>query len=314
MAGMTNKKRAAVLPAKGIGDALLMLIASHHLQTNGYQVTTYHPSLQQLQKWFPNSQFAPAYNQDDLSQYDLVIAENDNSSRIASLLRCFQGEKRNSLSLFYPTYKPGKNAPLAPLDYCFNADLPMTENIAAATANLLQGSALSSETGIIPLTGLIQRKYPKRVLLHPLSSSEKKNWSAKRYVKLSHKLQEKGFEPLFILTSEERKAPFWQEAAKNSPQFDNLSALAAFVYESGFVIGNDSLLGHLGSLLGLATLVLADNPQRMQLWRPGWHPGEVLTPPFWLPNGKLFFRLRTKFWRDFISVKRVLQTFDHLTC
>ena len=44
-------KKAAVLPAQGIGDGLLMLVASYNLQEAGYEVTTYQPLLKQLTPW-----------------------------------------------------------------------------------------------------------------------------------------------------------------------------------------------------------------------------------------------------------------------
>jgi predicted DNA-binding transcriptional regulator len=49
----------------------------------------------------------------------------------------------------------------------------------------------------------------------------------------------------------------------------------------------------------------------MRLWRPGWHPGAVVTPPSWLPNWK-GFRIREQKWKLFISVNSVFERFIEL--
>jgi ADP-heptose:LPS heptosyltransferase len=86
-----------------------------------------------------------------------------------------------------------------------------------------------------------------------------------------------------------------------------LSDLATLVYESALVIGNDSLLGHLASNLNIPTLILADDPERLQLWRPDWAPSHLLFPPAYLPK-----RLRKKYWSHLISPQRVFHTAKRL--
>ena len=73
-------KRAAVICAHGIGDGLLMMIASHRLQMEGYVVTTYHPHLPELQSWFDTHRLESNLDLDDLGTYDLVIIQNDNTN------------------------------------------------------------------------------------------------------------------------------------------------------------------------------------------------------------------------------------------
>ena len=93
-----------------------------------------------------------------------------------------------------------------------------------------------------------------------------------------------------------------------SIDFPNLGALAGFVYESGFVIGNDSLLGHLGSNLDLPTVTIAGDERRMRLWRPDWKRGQLALPPWWLPPS----RFKNAQWRHFISPRKVLNRFEEL--
>jgi hypothetical protein len=92
------------------------------------------------------------------------------------------------------------------------------------------------------------------------------------------------------------------------PEFSNLDDLAMYVYQSGFVIGNDSLVGHLASNLQIPTIIVADKNERMKLWRPGWLEGSVVTLSPWVPRWKFF----EKNWQHFISSARVLRAFDDL--
>jgi ADP-heptose:LPS heptosyltransferase len=147
------------------------------------------------------------------------------------------------------------------------------------------------------------------VAIHPTSADSRKNWDRSKFEKLAAALEQEGYEPHFILSPKER--PLWLDSMVNTPLFPTLSELAAFLYESGYAIGNDSMVGHLSSNLLLPTLIIADSPVRMRLWRPGWHAGAVITPPTWIPNWK-FLRLRRNHWRRWISVNQVATAFKTL--
>jgi hypothetical protein len=299
-----NQKLALVIPARGIGDALLMMIASEALHQEGYCVTTIHPALGELQEWFPQHNFSTGISA--LDTFDLVIVENDNSSKMGSF------KNRPQVSIFYPTYLPEKHGPLSSLDQVFDPTKPFAENVQEAMKRLLKRAQVSRSNGIRVPSGLKAQKFDKRVLLHPLSSAQEKNWKKEKYLSLANRLKKQGFEPVFVVSPNEREEFLDVEKRGFSlPQFSTLNELARFTYESGFVIGNDSLLGHLGSNLGLTTLIVADDPKRMQLWRPGWALSELITPPFWIPNFK-WLRLRKKKWQSFISVRKVFRTFCNL--
>ena len=303
-------KTAAVLPALGIGDALLMMIASHQLQRSGYHVTTFHEQLPELGRWFPGHTFALPQESflSSLSSFDLVVVENDNSPKIQSLI----SHLRPVLSLFYPTYSPKKHPPLAPNDFVFNPDIPMAENIAIATAGLLGLPRLSKDNGLTPPSHLIHRKNETQVLIHPTSRVAEKNWLASSFVSVATRLKKRGFSPIFCVGPNERAEwEFIQSKGFVLADLLHLEALAELAYESGSIIGNDSLAGHLGSNLNLLTLIVANDEKRMRLWRPGWRRGEVVFPPRWLPNGK-FLRLRENHWQHFVSVNKVLTRFEKL--
>src|SRR5579872_3073028 len=276
-------KRAALLPSAGIGDALLMMIAAHRLLQEGFSVTTYHPGLIGLQEWFPGHVFAKAPDLESLhsllDSVDLLIVQNDNSSRIKHLLQC-KTEQRKKLSIFYATYSLFKHGPLSTKDQVFNAALPMAENLSHAIAKLLASKDVSKDNGLRIPEGLHQRRFPKRVIIHPTSSSSQKNWPTAKYLELARLLDKQGYTTALSLSPQERAS--WKNLGTldiEAPPFTSLHEVATYIYESGYVIGNDSLIGHLASNLHIPTLIIADNEERMRLWRPGWLQGEVLTPP-----------------------------------
>jgi heptosyltransferase-3 len=284
-------KTVAVVPARGIGDALLMMIAAHQFSRAGHSVTLYHTSLCELASWFPES--AIRSEREHPFTQDLIIAENDNSDRIKDLLRIH----RSQLALFYLSYKSSKHAPLAPMDYVFDPLRPVADNIAFAAARLLD-CVPSKDNGIRPPGGLSYRKQRARVIIHPTSSSADKNWGLERYKELGKRLSAEGFEPLFVVSESERSLDL--PSLTVAP---TLTDLATLVYESGYAIGNDSLLGHLASNLNIPTLILAQNKRHMQLWRPGWRPGNVLCPPPWIPK---------TYWRQGITPRRACREFKTL--
>ncbi len=309
-------KTAAVLPALGIGDAILMMIASHHLLQSGLCVTTFHDNLPELAPWFPNQSFEKNPLEEELierlQKFDLIVVENDNSPRIRKLIAIFRKEPSDRLSIFYPTYSPAKHGPLCSLDRVFDPNRPMAENIGKAIASLLACAETSTSNGITPPMPLEHRSRFNRIIIHPTSRAPSKNWPAHKFLKLAQRLKDQGYDPHFCVSPNERTT--WEkviESACSLPHFPNLSTLAAFIFESGFHIGNDSLLGHLASNLNIPTLIIADDENRMRLWRPGWSRTRVIFPPEWIPNPRVF-RWKKNHWQRLISVRKVLRGFNKL--
>jgi len=301
-------KKIAVLPASGIGDGLLMMIASHQLKTEGNSVTTFHSALPELASWFPGHDLQRTISLEKLASYDQILVENDNSPFIQELLVAY----RSKLSIFYPTYSVRKHAPLLSQDAVFDKDMPMADNIGQSIASLLGRLAISKENGLSPPQELAHRQNSKQVLLHPTSREAKKDWRPEGFLKVAKALEKKGFSPIFCTSLHERNDwLFVEREGFPLAKLPTLSDLASLIYTSGFVIGNDSLPGHLASNLGVASLIIANDPQRMRLWRPGWLQGEIVLPPPYLPNWK-FLRLREKNWQSFVTAGNVLEAFDKL--
>ena len=84
------------------------------------------------------------------------------------------------------------------------------------------------------------------------------------------------------------------------PLFETIDALARFVVESHFMIGNDSGIGHLASNLGLPTITIFSSKKRAMLWHPDWGKNQSITPCIKIP-GKLF----KNSWKWLISIYQV---------
>jgi heptosyltransferase-3 len=298
--------RSALLCASGIGDGLLMMIVAHHLKKLGFNPTVFHDGAEDLALLFEEHTFERHVPIEELESYDAVIVENDNSKRAWDLFRLRDQGKMGQVRFIFPT--PSKNFKKG--DFLFDSTLPVATNLANACAALL-GSPQSKENDLTLPDGEHQ-KYSKRVVIHPTSNDPKRNWGKSQFLELAKLLEAEGYSPVFCVGPSERKE--WEKLDIELPLFANLKELAAYIYESRFLIGNDSGLGHLASNLGIETLTISGNPKRVRLWRPDWSLGKVVTIPFPLPNFKgINFRMRENYWQKFIPVKKTFKAFMELT-
>ncbi|HPE84840.1 MAG: hypothetical protein KDK44_00420 [Chlamydiia bacterium] len=295
--------KAAVIPASGIGDGLMMMIASHRLQMQGYAVTTYHSKLPELADWFSTHRIECNY--EDLSDFDLIILQNDNSAKAKELIRLFRAGDLPNLSVFYPTFEPQKHGEPTSLDQIFDPNKPMADNIAESVGHLLHTREISKNNGLTPPENLTYKKYPKRIIIHATAGEQNKIWPLDNFIWVAKKLEKLGYQPVFALSPIERKTI---QVPYETPYFENFSFLAEYLYESGGLIGNDSSIGHLASNFHLPTVVVSNCSKRMKLWKPGWLNGEVVTPPRWIPNFK-GSRVRKTRWRFLTPPSRVLKKF-----
>jgi len=304
-------KEAALLCASGIGDGLLMMIGAHHLKLGGYTPKIFHDAAKDLSLLFESHTFTPHVPLEaleaELQKYERVIVENDNSARAWHLFKLREEGKLKHVIFFFPT--PSKNWREG--DFLFVPKLPVASNLSAACQKTL-GTPSTKENDLTLPQDKTYKKYPKRIIIHPTSNDPKRNWKQKQFLSLAKKLESKGFSLAFCVSPSERKG--WDGIKGVSlPKFSSLKEVKAYIYESGFLIGNDSGLGHLASNLGIPTLTISGNPKRVRLWRPDWALGKVITVPFPLPNFKgINMRVRENFWQNFIPVNRVYQTFIEL--
>ena len=279
----------------------MMMVASHRLNLEGYEVTTFQNTLHQLAPYFPGHHFAK--REDSLDGFDLIILQNDNTPFSYEIIDKHQGH----LSVFYSSYEKEKHRPLTSMDCIFDRNKTLTENIAKSIASVIQSDEVYKSNGIVIPPHLLHRKHSKRILIHPTSTTQKRTYHAKKFLKVAQALKQKGYDVVFCVSPAERTE--WKLLVQHEfllPKFSSLEKLANYIYESHFLIGNESGTGHLASNLGIPTLIVASCPKQMALWRPGFLPGKVLTPPKYIPNLK-GLRLRENHWQRFISPQKIVQ-------
>ena len=293
--------KAAIFCSKGIGDGLMMMVASHNLKLAGYEVTTFQDSLHQLAPLFPGHAFEERSR--ELDSFDLIILQNDNSPLSFHIIDSY----RDRLSVFYASYEKDRHRPLTSMDHVFDRSQTLTDNIAHSIASFLQKTTVVKSNGIVIPSSFIHRKNSKRILIHPTSTTPKRTYAAKKFLKVAERLKREGYEVVFCVAQGERER--WLPLVNNHfllPEFPLLCDLATYIYESHSLIGNESGLGHLASNLSIPTLIVASCPKQMALWRPGFLPGKVITPPSYIPNFK-GLRLRKSRWQTFISPRRIVK-------
>ncbi|MES2345500.1 MAG: glycosyltransferase family 9 protein [Chlamydiota bacterium] len=297
--------KCAVFSCKGLGDGLLALVLANNLKLDGNDVTVFHPFLQGLQSWFPKIFILPFPKMEALTQFDRFFIIYEKSPWMQQILEfCMNAHKEKTFVLNpiatanrdYPYWEVGK----------FDGTKPFAHNLVQFSKDTLQINGAIAGNGITLPSDVNVHKYPQRVILHPTSSRPGKNWKETKFIQLAEELEKKGYEPVFILTKEEKAE--WPALRFLVPEFDSLDVMAAFVAEAGGMIGNDSGIGHLASSLGLPTVTICRSKMTANFWRPAFAPNVLVTPPTWLPNLK-GLRLRDKYWKDAITVSRVLTTY-----
>jgi len=294
--------KCAVFSCLGLGDGLLALVLSHNLHLQGHETATFHPFLNQLQDWFPHlpiRSFPPKLEEFD--RYFIIYERSDWS--LAVLKECLE-KYRGKTTVLNPIATPNTDYPFWE-EGRFDGRLPFSDNLMIFCRDILKFPEATKNNGIVVPPHVVPRKHVKRVVIHPTSSRPGKNWSKSKFIKLAKELEKQGWDPAFIVGPNERSE--WQ----NAPKFDTLSDMVVFVVESGYMIGNDSGIGHLASLFGLPTLTLCRNERTADFWKPAWAPGSVCLPGGWLPNIK-WLRWRDHHWQWGISVGKVLEAFHSI--
>lgn len=297
--------KCAVFSCLGLGDGLLSLILSNNLHKNGRSVITFHPFLKQLQPWFPHLSISPF--PDVLEEFDHYYIVYEKTPWMQKILRECESKYPEKTSVLNPIATRNRDYPYWSVGQ-FDGGLCFADNLFNYCKAVLQLPNVEKGNGMVIPSSINLKQHVNRVVIHPMSSRPGKNWPQDKYLTLAKKLEELGFEPVFILTAEEKKE--WQNV--EAPSFSSLHEAASYICESGYMIGNDSGIGHLASCQGLPTLTICRNKQTAAFWRPGWSRGDIIFPSTLIPNLK-GMRLRDKYWKNWISVERVVNAFLELS-
>ncbi len=309
---------AAIFSCKGLGDGLISIALANNLSLNDFQVDVFHNTLGEMQSFFKNFYIKKYPNINDidliLSAYDRIFVSYDEANNFIMKL-ISEGKNKCKDKIFVLNPCPSKKIGSQPyyLDTLFDPNICMVENIDLFSKQILKLKKTTKKINYSISCDIEHKKYKNKVIIHPSSAKESKNWSEKKYLELALLLINKGYEPVFVV-SENEKEKFlkFQENGIELKSFNNLKDLTLFVYESSYMIGNDSGIGHLSSMLHIPTISIFRNYRSARLWRPGWGKNIIIYPNRLIPNLSIY-RLRDKHWKKFISTKKILKEFLKLS-
>lgn len=279
-------KSIAFVMSPRLGDALISMVIVHNLRRNGYTVTVFNNHLTALKNWFPDDIIKPLPTEIEgrtaLESFDLLL-------HMADYNILFEADKWHPRVVVLDDYE------------VYHRALSMVDIQLAVCRELLGLTNLVRDNGLTPPNDVQSRIYRNRVVIHPTASSRDKEWLPQRFIALAQRLQQQGYEPVFVISPDEN-IPWIAANNFNYVAHHSLDAVARFLYESAWFIGNDSGVGHLASNVGIPTVTVLSRKSVKCRWRPGWAPGEALLP--WMP---LFIRpWKKNYWKYFISVEKVM--------
>lgn len=285
---------AAFVMSPALGDTLNLLIVAHNLWRAGWSVDVYGDHAHALAAWFAHLTIAPALTQGDardvLARYPLVI-------------QMHRDRPLAQVSNWHSGFIDLHDVEYADNPHC------MARRFADFAAARFGLADVVTTNGMRAPAGLTFRKHASRVAMHPEASTADKRWLPERFLELSRRLHDAGFQTEFALEAHERAR--WEHLGGALPplrSFASSALLATWLYESGWFIGNDSGVGHLASSLGIPTLTIFRRRGVAQRWRPGFTTGDIVLPSWWVPTAGL----KERWWRESISVTRVLAAFAAL--
>ena len=228
------------------------------------------------------------FRMSDAAPRHLAVTERTIASRLpddwrhqAALLKKLNATLRGR---YFGTYRP-----------------PVVQQLAAHLTEKLRLSDVQTSNGLLNTK---KTKDPKKVIIHPTSSRESKNWPAEKFLQLTRKLKSRGSKPIVTVSPAERGE--WLRLVDGEcevPLFDSLEPLALFYMDAGLFVGGDSGNAHLASCLGIPTIQLFRGWKKAPAWRAGWTEGRVLV-------ANLPYKLTKKSWSKGISVDRVLDAIN----
>lgn len=276
-----------------LGDTLMSLVTINNFVRNGYNIEVFGDYAFALRDWFPQFKIQPLLTKPDqhlLKEYDVV-------------LHMYETVLSKDVAAWHPF-----SITLSDSIY-YIADMTMTDIQVKLCQLEFELDNVQRTNNIVPPSELEHRRYRKRIVYHPTSSLLRKNWPAKKFLKLAKILQKEGYENYFIVSPQERSDWLWlQDQGIYLPEFSSLSDVAKFIYQSGYFIGNDSGIGHLASNLGVPTLSIILRKGVAKQWRPTWTLGKVVLSPSWLNPRPI----KEKLWKLFTRVSTVENAFYEL--
>lgn len=294
--------RYALFSCAGLGDALLLQIVAHNLRRHAHEVVTFHPFMSCVQSWFPDLPFRPFPPR--YEEFDRFIIVYEKSVWMHQVLDDCLRDRRDATHVLNPIATPHRDYPFWE-EGGFDGKVSLAHNLVAFCRRKLGIEDAVMHNGLVLPEGVNPRSCMHDVIVHPTSSRPGKNWPKDKFLRLTAALSQKGYNPVLITSPQERKE--WPGAEP----LDSLDAVFRRVASGGWMIGNDSGIGHLASCFGIPTVSLFKNSKAAPFWRPAFAPNCALVPHGFLPNWK-GMRWKDHYWHWGISVGRVIRAFDYL--
>ncbi len=328
--------KIALLSSPLLGDSVNFLLFANNLSLNGFEVTVFSNILSSMSDWLPQIKVRAMPDRQHLIEetqlFDLVIADQralfkHRKNQSPEEMNIFShnfifynilGDLPSSLyfdhserlkeklpeNIFKKCSIIAKGFQNFCLDYEYTK-LTIPEINYKLCKDFLKLDTAEKSCGLTPpvSANLSLSKLKNKVLIHPYSPDERKNWPIQKFIKLARLLTKNGYDVAFTASPQERNRLFKEiPDGFEAPLFNSISDLAAYIYESRLLIGNDSGTGHLASALGIPTITIS-NKGRKFLWRPDISKNIVVSSLVIKIGGN-------RIWKPFVSVKRVLKAFD----
>jgi len=161
--------KAAVISCRGLGDGLVSLTLSHNLFINGYEVTTYHPNLFELQSWFKNLKILktdPVNN--ILEDYDEIFISYENSFFFNELVSKGKKKYKNKVYVLNPSSSKKNGTQPYYEDAFFKNNISVVDNILLFCKNVLKLQNIEKTNGISCPYILAHRGHKTRVIIQVL--------------------------------------------------------------------------------------------------------------------------------------------------
>ncbi|MEI6242020.1 MAG: glycosyltransferase family 9 protein [Chlamydiota bacterium] len=306
----------AIVSCPGLGDGLISLALANNFYINKKEVVLFHSgSFSELQPFFPYVSIRkfPSHLEEIFSYEKIFVFYDFSHPFIKTLI--LEGKKQflEKIWVINASFSSRKGKQPYYEDAKFEPHLSMVQNMELFCSRILHLPKVTKEVfWKFPEDRAIQ-KNPKKVILHASGAKVEKRWPIEKFLLLYRLLESMGFAPLFVFSEKEKEE--WNFLLKEKVAvrfFPTCEELAKEVSSAGYMIGNDSGVGHLASCFGLPTVSIFCHKRKSLLWRPGFCRGEVVYPSPGIPNISCF-RLRDIFWKRFISVSKVLRAFKKLT-
>lgn len=326
--------KVALVAFSSLGDGLIYLMMAENLRRNGFAITYFGDVGFQLHNWMPQLNILPYPEKekfdDVLQSFDLVLIsppqwmrEEVTDPRIRGgrdnwVLMCQKAPQAWAVCNIQ-NYKSNLNSHIAKqIDQLINCSFSIRKNavlginVVDQTIHFMRErmhlSNLSKWVELTPPKHLKHKKFKKRIIVSPDSAGpEKKNWTPSRFLKLCKQLHKQGYDPKVVVAPSHYD--IWYAYVNNEfemPFFNNIGDLAAYVFESGGLIANDSGNGHLASFLKVPVVTIYRKRKSNFYWRPGWGVNAVVSPMFTVPwiGGPV--------WKPFVRIGQVINRLERL--